>query len=172
MKQARFDQVATNGEKALLTELSASPKSGCDDAMPPARQRAELLTAKLWPKMSQAYGYKFASQFGDEPNDVWIGSLAGLSGEQLAEGLRRCAECYPQWPPGAIEFRALCLGNDPRNVDGKGNDAGWQQRVMAKRSAELDAELAERRLRLTDGKARARAKAARDSVIKAMRSGL
>ena len=34
----------------------------------------------------------------------------GISGAQMAEGLNACLEHYPDWPPGAAQFRAACLG--------------------------------------------------------------
>ena len=44
----------------------------------------------------------------------------------MADGLNRCLNDYPEWPPGAAQFRALCLGLNPRNIDPEGNEATWQ----------------------------------------------
>lgn len=76
--------------------------------------------------MSNLYGYKFISQFGDNPHDDWITVMTGITGRQIADGLNRCLADYPEWPPGAAQFRALCLGINPRNIDSDGNDASWQ----------------------------------------------
>lgn len=136
--------------KVLSTESTEKPPHGYESAKATSRAKAELLTAKLWPMMSQAYGYKFASQFGDEPSDVWIGALQGITGEQMANALLKCAEIYPQWPPGAIEFRSLCEGRDPRNVDDEGNDAHWQHKIMEARTKEFDEQSRRKQLDLVD----------------------
>jgi hypothetical protein len=107
--------------------------------------------------MGNLYGYKFTSQFGEYPSDDWASCLTGISGEQMASGLRACAERYPEWPPGAAQFRALCLG---LVIDGDDYDASWQHRRIDAATRDWNAQEAQRRLKLDDttGKERARAK--------------
>jgi len=120
--------------------------------------------------MSQAYGYKFASQFGDEPNDVWIGALQGVSGEQIAAGLRKCSEIYPQWPPGAIEFKALCEGRDPRNFDKDGIDTSWEHKHREARQREYDEAMRRRnQLDLVDLTRKERAKEAGTKTLSSIK---
>lgn len=120
--------------------------------------------------MSQAYGYKFASQFGDEPNDVWIGALQGITGEQIAAGLRKCAEIYPQWPPGAIEFKALCEGRDPRNIDKDGIDTSWEHKHRQARQREYDEAMRRRQLNLVDISKRERNKETSEKTLSHLKS--
>jgi hypothetical protein len=53
-----------------------------------------------------------ASFFGDCPQadviDSWRTGLEGFSGDQIASGLKRMLDVYPEWPPTLGEFRALC----------------------------------------------------------------
>lgn len=81
--------------------------------------KAELLAIKLWEKMVQMYGHKFLSQFGETANETWVRCLKGITGQQVASGLEKCLTHCPEWPPGAAQFRALCLGLD---VDDKGRE--------------------------------------------------
>ena len=59
------------------------------------------------------FGHTFTSQYGTEPSgvagDTWAAVLAGLSGEQLARGLREVVKLGSDWPPSAPRFRMLCL---------------------------------------------------------------
>ena len=73
------------------------------------RLRAMDIAEKLWEKLSSMYGYKFLRQFGETPDDVWIRCLLNIEGKKIAHGLQRCLDEYPKWPPGAAQFRALCL---------------------------------------------------------------
>ena len=109
------------------------------------RQTAVTLTAKLWPKMGSLYGHKFAAQFGESPDDGWITALQGLAGRQIADGLNKCLEWYPNWPPGAAAFRAMCLGKDPRNVDKDGHDVEWEHKLIEARTREFNEEMRRRR---------------------------
>ena len=64
--------------------------------------------------MLALYGNTWASQYGVEAKglaaETWATALSGLSGEQLAEGLRTCVVEGREFPPGAPRFRAMCLG--------------------------------------------------------------
>ena len=84
---------------------------------------ASSLTARmivnLWERMTHLYGHKFSAAFGERAanpdgslTDVahtWAGGLRGITGEQLATGLRQCIESGAEWPPSLPEFRAMCL---------------------------------------------------------------
>jgi len=92
------------------------------------RERAEDLVDNLWGKMGAMYGHKFASQFGETPDETWITCLTGISGRQMADGLNHCLTHHTEWPPGAAQFRALCLG---QFIDKDGNDSSWQHAGQA-----------------------------------------
>lgn len=67
----------------------------------------------LFGKFAEIYGHKWASSYGEIGNGsdaTWAKGLAGLSGEQLAQGLSACLLRNDPWPPSLPEFRAMCCG--------------------------------------------------------------
>ena len=73
----------------------------------------------LWERMTHIYGHKFASAYGEsaiEGNNLteaartWSSGLRGLTGEQIANGLRECINCGASWPPTLPEFVKMCKG--------------------------------------------------------------
>ena len=115
--------------------------------------RSQRLTEKLWDKMAVLYGHKFASQFGSMPCPDWAHVLIGITGRQMADGLNACLRDYPEWPPGAAQFRALCLGLNPRNIDPDGNDATWQIKKIEAANRRYDEEQKQKRLLIADASA-------------------
>lgn len=146
------EAISNRDGQALSTSSAALPNDGSrsDRDNQIQRKRAESLTAKLWGLMTDCYGYKWARQYGDEPSETWVSAMLGITGEQMAAGARMAGETTPVWPPGALEFRAMCLGKDPRNTDSDGNDAEWQHRVMEQRTREWEAGYRARQLGLLD----------------------
>lgn len=45
-----------------------------------------------------------------EAAKTWASGMSGLTGEQVADGLRECVDCGEAWPPGLPEFVAMCRG--------------------------------------------------------------
>lgn len=78
-----------------------------------ARASAPLLD-NFWLLMAGQFGHSWTSQYGAAPDgigaDVWSRSLAGMTGQQVAAGLRATLLLGSDWPPSAGRFRALCLG--------------------------------------------------------------
>lgn len=68
----------------------------------------------LWARMLALFGHTWASQYGTVPEgiaaDTWASALAGITPEQLADGLRNCVAEGREFPPSAGRFRAMCLG--------------------------------------------------------------
>lgn len=73
----------------------------------------------LWERLTHIYGHKFASAYGEsatEENNLteaartWASGLRGLTGEQIANGLRECISCGASWPPTLPEFVSMCKG--------------------------------------------------------------
>jgi len=60
--------------------------------------------------MAEIYGSRFTSAYGAAANATWGKGLAGLSGAQVAAGLRACLTSADPWPPTLPQFRAMCLG--------------------------------------------------------------
>jgi len=73
--------------------------------------------ANLWERMTHLFGHKFTSVYGESAiidgtlTDVaqtWASGLRGLTGDQLADGLRACVDCGEAWPPSLPEFVGMC----------------------------------------------------------------
>lgn len=58
--------------------------------------------------MGETYGAKWASSFGDEPNDSWAIGLADMSRQELKAGINACLYSRDEWPPILPKFRAMC----------------------------------------------------------------
>ncbi|MBF8733084.1 hypothetical protein IRZ59_21885 [Pseudomonas guariconensis] len=90
--------------------------------------------------MAEAYGYRWTSQVGEVPkaDHTWAKMLGGLTGQQIANGLRRLMDLsqtdaeLKKWPPAAPEFRAMCL-----HVPGLPPvDQAWTEALIGKYSHE------------------------------------
>jgi hypothetical protein len=95
--EAVLNGLATNSEKSQskTLEKTALPKSWI---------------SALFQKFQARYGYKFTGSIeGIEKIavDEWAIGLAGLTGEQIADGLERWKE---PWPPALYEFHDACTG--------------------------------------------------------------
>lgn len=68
---------------------------------------------KLWIKMTEMYGHRWTSNFGvsADQDHSWAKVLAGLSKQQLANGLQELVDRATEfeWPPAANVFRSLCM---------------------------------------------------------------
>ena len=69
--------------------------------------------------MGHIFGHKFTSAYGEMAYDgnnlteaarTWASGLRGLTGEQIANGLRECVNCGASWPPTLPEFVKMCKG--------------------------------------------------------------
>jgi len=77
------------------------------------------IMTNLWERFTHIYGHKFASAYGESATDgnnlteaarTWSSGLRGLTGEQIANGLRECINCGASWPPTLPEFVKMCKG--------------------------------------------------------------
>ena len=66
--------------------------------------------------MGDLYGHKWESAFGSEPTEGWGAALHGVEPQMIKQGLINLSDDakHRDWPPSALEFRALCL---PRGED-------------------------------------------------------
>jgi hypothetical protein len=75
---------------------------------------ADRVIERLWERMGEIYGHRWPSSYGDDPltgaGRTWAKGLAGLSAEQIGDGVSACMASAEPWPPTLPEFRALCLG--------------------------------------------------------------
>ncbi|WP_442108223.1 hypothetical protein [Pseudomonas sp. NUPR-001] len=94
------------------------------------------LLDKLWLKMSEMYGHRWTSSFGESADQEhsWAKILGGLTGRQLAGGLQQLLDRAAEfdWPPPANVFRAMCL-----HVQGLPHvDQAWTEALIGKYSHE------------------------------------
>jgi len=75
---------------------------------------SQELLERLWAQMQGRYGHRWASQMGDYPEGIasaeWSTQLAGLTVQQIREGIEADAFRGDDWPPSSTHFRAMCLG--------------------------------------------------------------
>lgn len=105
-------QPAHQAAGSALSNRSSMPLPNESAASTKPRIAASLLD-DLWTRMAAMYGHTWVSQYTAEPHgvagDTWAAVLAGLTGAQIAAGMRSCAASGEAWPPSAPRFRAWCL---------------------------------------------------------------
>jgi len=81
---------------------------------------------RIFSEFSAMYGKHFANMwYGADVSAVkntWANRLAGLSGAQIAHGMKMCERL--NFPPTMPEFKAMCIGVD---YQGSFNEAARQQ---------------------------------------------
>lgn len=69
---------------------------------------------QLWLRMAEIYGHRWSSAYGDDPAgsaaQTWAKGMAGLTPQQVADGIGSSIACADPWPPTLPEFRLRCLG--------------------------------------------------------------
>jgi len=65
----------------------------------------------LWRRMTEIYGHRWASSYGEQPTDGWATAISDLSPGMIRAGLAKMAKQgnHNAWPPTALEFRAICI---------------------------------------------------------------
>ncbi len=91
-----LDPISTRGD---LRRLSAS----CNERESTQTEATERLF-KLWAAMGATWGNAFFNQYGDQPDPVWINTLAGFTEEQLMEGYYRAKSAGLEFPPNLSVF--------------------------------------------------------------------
>lgn len=90
--------------------------ASCSDPLPKPRP---AVLRRLWERMAALYHHRWTSALGDMPQgddgsltvagDTWARGLAGITPEQVGQGVDACLTRSDAWPPTLPEFRALCL---------------------------------------------------------------
>ncbi|MGP9826879.1 hypothetical protein ACT048_20615 [Ectopseudomonas khazarica] len=110
----------------IADQVLAQPSSESATTSKPQKLPDRLLE-RLWMKMTEMYGHRWTSSFGDNPNPdcAWATVLQGLNGQQLANGLNILTHKGEEfdWPPPANVFRSLCL----ETVGLPSEDEAWAQ---------------------------------------------
>lgn len=103
-------------EAKRLGEIA--PAIGSPEQLQPTRPMLDRkIVAELWRRMAAIYAHKWVSGYGEcDADDTWAIGLVGLTGQQIANGLRACIDVAKDrvrvgdedWPPTLGEFRARC----------------------------------------------------------------
>lgn len=98
----------------------------------------------LWIRMAALFGPAWTTSYGARDHDgTWQRALSGLTGVDLARGLKRCVDANRKFPPNASEFRAYCLDTGRTREQGAlyGRTDNDQQRRLEAPCAPLPPEL-------------------------------
>lgn len=92
------------------------------------------LMGKLWELMTELYGHKWTSVHGlGDDSGNWAKVLSGINGQQIAAGVKAWIAQggdLAKWPPGAPEFREMCLaGKSMMGIPDVA--AAWREAVEA-----------------------------------------
>lgn len=75
---------------------------------------ADRVIERLWERMGEIYGHRWPSSYGDDAlkgaGRTWAKGLAGITPDQVADGISACMASAEPWPPTLPEFRGMCLG--------------------------------------------------------------
>lgn len=64
--------------------------------------------------MTKIFGHRWASAYGEADDGTWLKGLAGVSVQQIANGLQSVIDTFTDgWPPSLPEFREICLKSNP-----------------------------------------------------------
>jgi len=96
--------------EVLKADLSAQSSESV--ATPKRQVSDDPVMWRLWQRMTEIYGHRWTSSFGDEPNESWCRCFSGVAPEAIGAGLNSLLDREDNWPPTAIEFRNLCAGHD------------------------------------------------------------
>lgn len=97
-----------------LAESTPVPTEAAGAVEPPTRW-----LRRFWERMASMYGAPWHNTQGVSPQDesghltaageTWSAALSGLTGEQIATGLRACLADGREFAPSAPRFRAMCF---------------------------------------------------------------
>jgi len=64
--------------------------------------------ATAWQGMKQLYGQSFVTIYGQQPTSLWLEKIAGLTDEQVGQGLIRLGDKPRAYPANLTEFVEAC----------------------------------------------------------------
>jgi hypothetical protein len=81
--------------------------------------------------MGAKYDQKWTSRFTDDltlkvAHEEWGVELYKIGGPLIRQGLERCTDVYPSWPPTVGEFKLLCKA-DPADYDLPTAEQAWSE---------------------------------------------
>lgn len=118
-------------QRTLTTSSTTQRQSTTENGR--SSTASEKLMARLWVLMTEIYGHKWASTYGQADSGTWGKVLCDVTGRQIANGMQALARRtgdQAAWPPSAPEFRDLCLaGTDTLGIPDV--TAAWREAVEA-----------------------------------------
>lgn len=63
---------------------------------------------ELWAVFAEIFGTRWTSAQPETPSQGWIGMCGDLSAADIGTGLIALRNSGAEWPPSAVEFRAMC----------------------------------------------------------------
>ena len=98
--------------KRLSESASAKESSrqslATDSSKANTPEQTDPIMDRLWLRMTEIFGHKWTSQYGDSPLATWAKGLGKLSASEIAIGVNKCAASTMPWPPSLPDFRAMC----------------------------------------------------------------
>ena len=100
--------------KAQRTVSAAMPSKANAEIVVSIPPLSSTVVRNLWVRFAEIYGRTWTNSFGEDPDggaaETWAKGLAGLTNEQLADGLRACVRRPNDFPPSLSTFNMLCRG--------------------------------------------------------------
>jgi hypothetical protein len=82
----------------------------------PAASTDTKMVSRLWLRMTEIYGHKWSSSYGETPSETWSRGISGMSFDELKRGLSECLNSGNAWPPSLPEFLAMCKPTKRENA--------------------------------------------------------
>lgn len=97
-------QIDLPAERESLTQMLLSP-----EATPPSKRKYKpsVRAQRVWDRLGDWYGARFADQYGDLPSQDWCTVIDGSTNEDLIAVLIRVRQEHVTFPPTLPEFAAL-----------------------------------------------------------------
>jgi hypothetical protein len=82
----------------------------------PTKRDAQVM-ARIWQRMGEIYGHRWASAWGESSNpdgtltsaaSTWLDGLRDMELEQIGKGFEKMVKNGMEWPPTLPEFVAMC----------------------------------------------------------------
>lgn len=82
--------------------------------------------ALLWQRMTEIYGHRWVSAYGERWSPTWQKGLTGITPGQVRIAIGRCLSGEMAWPPTLPEFKALCHPR-PEDLGIPDLEAAWRE---------------------------------------------
>jgi hypothetical protein len=98
---------ATDDLPAEREELVNMLANADQPALPRRKHKPSLRAQRVWDRLGDWYGARFADQFGDQPSQDWCTVIDQTSNDDLVAVLVQVRQQHVTFPPTLPEFAAL-----------------------------------------------------------------